>query len=315
MTGLPRDTQPLDVSALLSLHEAAGARLRAGEVPPSPLTFGDVPGEYRAGLEGCALFDDTDRGRVDVRGDEAAVFLQRILASDVRSVSPGSGQPSLLLSSRGKVLFAFDLFRDPDGAWLSIAAGRAPALLAALDTYLFAEKVKLSDSTAQHAPLALTGPRTPAVVHAATGIDVPPADHAWVRGPFGAGEVVVARVTVAGSSGCLVDAGPELAAELWTRLRKSGATPAGIIARDSLRVEAGQALYGEDVDENVYPQEARLEDAFSLSKGCFIGQEVVAKIDTYGGLNKRLVALKISHDDPVQISSATKKASAAISAS
>ena len=62
---------------------------------------------------------------------------------------------------------------------------------------------------------------------------------------------------------------------------------------------ADKAEPGVDVDENVYPQEARLEDAFSLTKGCYIGQEVVAKIDTYGGLNKRLVALRISHDDPV----------------
>ena len=293
--------RPLEKSALLSLHEAAGARLRTGGGPATPLTFGDVPGEYRAGLEGCAVFDETDRGRVDVVGDEAAIFLHRILASDVRVLAAGAGQPSLLLSSRGKVLFAFDLFRSAEGAWISVAAGRAEALLAAFDTYLFAEKVKLANATARHAPLALVGPRAPAVVRSVTGIDVPAEDHAWIRGGFQGGEAIVARTTVAGSTGCLVDAGPERAAELWTRLRDAGATPAGVIARDILRVEAGQGLYGEDVDDSVYPQEARLESAFSLSKGCFIGQEVVAKIDTYGGLNKRLVALRISHDDPVPV--------------
>ena len=68
---------------------------------------------------------------------------------------------------------------------------------------------------------------------------------------------------------------------------------------DILRVEAGAARAGDDVDDTIYPQEARLERAFSLDKGCYIGQEVVAKIDTYGGLNKRLVALSVSHDDPV----------------
>jgi len=73
----------------------------------------------------------------------------------------------------------------------------------------------------------------------------------------------------------------------------------GRIAWDSLRAEAGVAQPGEDIDENVYPQEARLEHAFSLDKGCYIGQEVVAKIDTYGGLNKRLCLLSVNHDDPV----------------
>ena len=96
-----------------------------------------------------------------------------------------------------------------------------------------------------------------------------------------------------------LDAGPEHAEALWRALIAAGAQPAGLVVHDSLRVEAGMAEHGVDVDENVYPQEARLEPAFSLDKGCYIGQEVVAKIDTYGGLNKRMVGLRVSHDDPV----------------
>ena len=79
----------------------------------------------------------------------------------------------------------------------------------------------------------------------------------------------------------------------------AGATPVGLVARDILRCEAGVAAHGVDITDDVYPQEARLDHAFSLEKGCYIGQEVVAKIDTYGGLNKRLMALAVSHDDPV----------------
>lgn len=289
----------MELSALESLHEAAGARLRSGTGTAVPLSFGDVPAEYRAGIEGSALFDETGRGRIDVRGEDAVVFLHRILASDVRSLAEGAGQESLLLSSKGKVLFGFDLFRTGDGAWLSLPPGSAPGLLAALDTYLFAEKVRIEDSTSTHAPLALAGPASGEIVRSAVGIEVPAADHAWVRGAWRGREVRIARLPVAGSPGALVDAGPEGAAELWSALKEAGARPAGLVAHDCLRVEAGRALHGEDVDENVYPQEARLEHAFSLTKGCFVGQEVVAKIDTYGGLNKRLVALRISHDDPV----------------
>jgi folate-binding protein YgfZ len=72
-----------------------------------------------------------------------------------------------------------------------------------------------------------------------------------------------------------------------------------VAVRDMRRVERGRALLGVDVDENVYPQEAGLEAAFALDKGCYIGQEVVAKIDTYGGLNKRLTTLRVDHSDPV----------------
>ncbi len=289
----------MEPSALTALHEAAGARLRSGAGTALPLTFGDVPTEYRAGVEGCALFDETDRGRIDVRGEDSAAFLHRILASDVRGLGEGEGQPSLLLSSKGKVLFGFDLFRTADGAWLSVPAGDVPGLLAALDTYLFAEKVRFADATPTFAPLALAGPAAERVVREAVGVELPAREFSWSRAAWRSHEIRLARLPVAGSPGALLDAGPELAAELWEALRGAGATPAGLVARDCLRVEAGVALPREDVDENVYPQEARLESAFSLTKGCYVGQEVVAKIDTYGGLNKRLVALRISHDDPV----------------
>jgi folate-binding protein YgfZ len=99
--------------------------------------------------------------------------------------------------------------------------------------------------------------------------------------------------------GCLLDAGPELVEALWDALVAAGATPVGLVVRDSLRVEAGRALAGVDVDDNVYPQEAGLDEAFALDKGCYVGQEVVAKIDTYGGLNKRLLTLRVEHSDPL----------------
>ncbi len=67
-----------------------------------------------------------------------------------------------------------------------------------------------------------------------------------------------------------------------------------------MRLEAGVPLFGADVDAQVYPQEAGLMDAFALDKGCYVGQEVVAKIDTYGGLNKRLLTLRIDHSDPLR---------------
>jgi aminomethyltransferase len=285
-------------SILLPQHEAAGARLSAGDAREL-LTYGDVPAEYREAQTEAALFDETTRGRIAVRGADAAVFLHRLLANDVRGLADGGVQRGLLLSSKGKVLFDFELLRDADTFHLSLPAERAPALLKALDTYLFAEKVVLTDESALTAPLAVCGPRTDEIVRVATGLAAAPAEHTCVRGAFAGGEVRAWSSVVAGSRGCVLDAGPERAAALWSALARAGARPAGVVVRDVLRVEAGMALSGADIDENVYPQEARLERAYSLTKGCYVGQEVVAKIDTYGGLNKRLVALKLPHDDPV----------------
>jgi folate-binding protein YgfZ len=257
-----------------------------------------VPAEYRAALDSCALFDETDRGHLQITGEEGVGFLHRILASDVRALLPGSGQRSLLLSSKGKVLFDFDLFRGEGSHWISAPAGSAAGLAGALENYHFAEKIRI-EIRGDHAPMTVCGPESAQIVRKLLGVPAPTDDHAWTQGRFGNGDVLLSRVHFAGSPGLRLDAGPAQAAEIWNALREAGATPAGIVARDCLRVEAGAALYGEDIDENVYPQEARLEAAFSLTKGCYVGQEVVAKIDTYGGLNKRLMALRVSHDDPV----------------
>lgn len=289
----------MNQSALLALHAAAHARMRADADPPQVLTYGDVPAEYRAAQEGACLFDETDRGRIDVTGGEAVAFLHRITANDVRGLLPGRGSRNLLLSSKGKVLFDFDLSRADDGASLSVPHGSVRALLGALDMYLFAEKVVLQDTSAEHAPIAICGPQAADIVARVSGAPAPSGDHDWVRGTRGSQALTIVRLPVAGSPGFRLDAGSAGAVPLWEKLRDAGARPAGVVARDSLRIEAGSALFGVDIDENVYPQEARLEPAFSLAKGCYIGQEVVAKIDTYGGLNKRLVALRISHDDPI----------------
>jgi len=294
-----RRETPLNESILLEQHEAAGARLSPHGAATPVLSFGDVPGEYRAGIESAALFDESQRGLLRLGGRDQRSFLHRLLANRVRELAPGQGNANLLLSSKGKVLFDFELWVEAEATWLSCAPGRAAALAAALDVYLFSEDVKIEDRSAQSAPLTLCGPQAGRLLEELLGQAVPEelGSHAALR--FGEAPLRVARCAVAGSAGWLLDAGPAATPALWKALCAAGARPVGLAARDSLRVEAGAATFGVDVDENVYPQEARLERSFSLDKGCYIGQEVVAKIDTYGGLNKRLVGLKLSGDEPV----------------
>jgi aminomethyltransferase len=289
-------------SPLLELHREAGARLAERPEAPgfdAPLTFGDVPAEVRACHTGAALFDAGDRGSVLVQGKDAASFLHRLLANDVRGLAPGSGNRNLLLSAKGKVRFDFDLAALESGFALGVQPGRAAPLLAALDVYLFNDDVHLSDETERTAPLELAGPRAASLARAVLGSEPPSAPHAFADAPWRGGAVRVTPLSVAGGPGLRLDGGPALARELWEALRAAGAAPAGIVARDFARVERGAALTGVDVSDDVYPEEAGLTDAFSLEKGCYIGQEIVAKIDTYGGLNKRLLVLRVSHDDPV----------------
>ncbi|MBL8861402.1 MAG: aminomethyltransferase family protein [Planctomycetes bacterium] len=287
----------MNTPLLLELHRAAGARLR--EDPAEVLTFGDVPAEYAAATQGAALLDATTLGAVEARGLDAVDFLHRITANDVRGLAAGRVARNLLLSSKGKVLFDFETERGAEGLRLVLAAARAPALADALELYHFTEKVAFEVTSERLAPLEVVGPRAAEVVRAVSGLATEPAPGTWTAARFEGAALSVTATGVAGSPGFRLDAGPERAAALWRALAAAGARPIGVVAREILRIEACCAAWGADVDEQVYPQEARLERAFSLTKGCYTGQEVVAKIDTYGGLNKRLTALRVAHDDPV----------------
>ncbi len=297
----------MQTSPLRDQHSRAGALLAPPHAPTAVVTFGDVPAEYAAAREGALLLDATERGLVALPGRDTEGFLHRLLANRVKGLAVGTGNGNLLLSSKGKVQHTFDLARVGEDLFeASTPPGDAARLIASLDRYLFSEDTTLRDATEEHAPLELVGPRAAAIVSAVLGAGaLPPAAsdaslHPFVTlpsTPFGA--VRVTALPIAGSPGLRLAAAPEHCAALWAALAANGAQPGGLVAFDALRAEHVVGTFGQDITEDVYPQEARLEASFALDKGCYIGQEVVAKIDTYGGLNKRLLLLRVDHDDPI----------------
>jgi len=292
----------MNASPLLKTHADAGARLAVAPGRETPtevlLTYGDVPAEYIAATTGALLLDQGDRGLVEVRGEEALEFLHRVTANRVKGLVRGEGNRGLLLTGKGKIVEEYDLAVTLHGFRLSTPPERAPKLIAALDMYLFAEDVQLTDLTESYAPLVVIGPRASAVLAEVLGLDaeliaeVQP-QH-WIAAELpslSANPLYVTRTTAAGREGFRLEATPEDAPALWQALTEAGAHPGGLAIFDILRAEACVPQFGVDVDDTIYPQEARYDDAFNLDKGCYIGQEVVAKIDTYGGLNKCLFAL------------------------
>lgn len=292
----------MNASPLLPHHAEAGARLAVAPGRETPtevlLTYGDVPAEYRAATQAALVLDQGDRGLVEVRGADALEFLHRIIANRVKGLVRGEGNRNLLLSPKGKILEEFDLAVTLHGFRLITPPGRAKHLVAALDMYLFGEDVQLVDRTDAYAPLVVMGPKASSVLGEVFGLEPDFLDEMkprfWVASEVPSlahNPLFVTRIKCAGRNGWRLEASPEDAPELWRRITEAGAHPGGLAIFDILRTEALVPLFGVDIDDNIYPQEARYEDAFSLEKGCYIGQEVVAKIDTYGGLNKRLFGL------------------------
>ncbi len=286
------------MSRLEALHQAENARLAPPGAPLPVLVHRSVPGEYEAATSDWVVFDRSTLGTLSISGKDATSFLIRILAGPVRTLEPGQGGRNMLLSSKGKVQHLFEMAAVADGFHCTTAPGTTAGLMAGLDMYLFGEDVKLEDLGAETAHLDVVGPKAPEKLAALLGTDLPQGLNTHRNVDWQGRELTITHLSVAGCPGYRLATHPDSLADLWSALTSAGATPAGLAVYDSLRGENLSAEWGVDIDDTVYPQEANLQDAFSLTKGCYIGQEVVAKIDTYGGLNKRLLLLK-APDAPV----------------
>ncbi|MFT5461659.1 MAG: folate-binding protein YgfZ [Planctomycetota bacterium] len=268
-----------------------------------PADHGNAVAELAAANSGAALFDASARGQLLLTGSDSGDLLQRILAGDVRSLAAGQIQENLLLTPKGRVRFSFTVERHGDVFRLSTAPGDAGDLAKALDAFVFAEDVTFEEASAAHAPLELLGPGAAKILEALIGspMDLAPGSHAEFT--WNGATLAVAHCRVLGANGWRLDAAAEGVAALWQALAECGATPAGLDAREALRTQNVAALVGvelpSDGEQAPYPQEALLEDAFSLAKGCYVGQEVVAKLDTYGGLNRKLTAFEVDSREPI----------------
>ncbi|HKB15221.1 MAG TPA: hypothetical protein VKF62_04110, partial [Planctomycetota bacterium] len=274
----------VDPATLLS---RLGARFREGS---DPADFGDPAAEVRAAGSTLAAGLLPWVGLVRVGGTEAVSFLQRLLSCDLRDLAPGASAPGCLLSPNGRALAVVLALRTEEEVLLEVEAPFAPPLAQALERYRFAEAVEIADRSATVSWLVLLGPRAPDALRA-IGIAEPPAGGTHASTARGDGRVLRADRLGAPDFRLLVPR--EQAVPLLERLLAAvpAAKPIGTVALEHLRIRAGDPRPGLDLDDSVYPEEAGLEAALSTSKGCYPGQEVVAKIRTYGGAKRRLVVV------------------------
>ena len=259
--------------------------------------YGDPIAEERAFTAGAALVDRSARGAVLVDGPDALKFLQSLLSQDIHALADGQGAHALLLQPQGKLDTDLRFLRVGDTAWLDCEVGRAEGLAASLRRFKIRIKAEVTDRTGEWGCLMLRGPEVAALLEAAGAPPLPDELHAHV--PWG-GEARLVRADWPGGPAGADVVGPvsELAG-IWAALVQAGFTPAGLTAYEAARVAAGVPRQGWDIDEKTIPQEAFLElDAVSFTKGCFLGQELVCRIDTRGHVNRLLRGLRI---DPASI--------------
>lgn len=242
--------------------------------------------EYRALRETCAVVDRSDAGRIELIGADRQRFANAYLTCEVKALAPGNGAYGFLTSSQGRILSDVVVLALEDRLWMEVAPGQEGPIADHLKKYILADRVEVRP-LADAVPVSLIGPRAADVL----GTDT--SDPAWAHGPR----------TVLGTEVRLQRGGPAVpwnytlwvaaseAPRLIEKLEGEGARRAGFEALEILRVEKGLPRFGRDYGPENFPQETGLEEAVSYTKGCYLGQEVVARIHYRGGVQKMLRGL------------------------
>lgn len=261
----------------------------------------DVEAEYRAAKEGAVVHDSSHTGRVKATGADVLDLLHRISSNDVGSLQPGQGAPTVLITDKGRILDLVTVLNMGDHILLLTSPQAQEPVIQWVDTYTIVDDVVLEDVTATTAMFSLLGPQSASLLSRVTGLDLESFEpYQSAQATIANMECHVVRRDLAGLPQFEVVVTSEHAWVVWREMFGDGAVPLGLEASEVLRVEAGVPAYGRELDEAYNPLETGLWGSISFTKGCYIGQEVVARLDTYQKVQRHLVSLGFSDDTPVR---------------
>ena len=263
---------------------------RPGAVPAQGIDagvaahYGDPYAEQRALARAAGLVDRSHRGVVRITGEDRLSWLNTLTTQDLAHLEPGSAAQALLLSPQGHIEHHLTLVDDGTAVWAHVEPGTAAELLAFLESMRFLLRVEPADVTGDYAVLTLMGPERPGT----------PPDGAVAAMPDSFGtDLVVPR---------------DRLAEVAAAAEHGGAAVAGLAAYEALRIAAHRPRFGLDTDHRTLPHEVGwIETAVHLNKGCYRGQETVARVHNLGHPPRRLIMLHLDgsedrmpeHGDPV----------------
>ena len=260
--------------------------------------FSSVEEEHAAIHGAVAAVDRSARLRVVFAGANAAETLTGLLTNDVLALRPGAGQYAAALTPKGKVIADVRIFARNGDFVVDAGAAAAPGFSAMVRKFVNPRLARFSDVSGSLRTIGVFGPRARTVLAAALGADgaalaeLAPYHHATLA--LDGAQVFAAAVPDLGVEGFDLFVPEGSASALWARLVASGAVSAGSLAADIARIEAGRPLWGVDMDETTLAAEANLDalGGVSYTKGCYTGQETVARVHFRGHVNRSLRAVR-----------------------
>ena len=266
-----------------------------------PMYYGAAEAEYAAVRQHVGVADLSHRGMLRIIGEDRVKWLQSLISNDILSLSPGQGVYSAFLTHKGKMLSYFRVYMQPESILVEDVGEIGDTTFQALRKFLlYGTNAKMEQGSGAWGLLLVSGPKAADLIKAAFGADVGTLKPlAFIAQEIGGRQALLIRTEETGETDIEIIIPTEGLNAAWERLWAAGTSlglrAVGAEVREVLRIEAGLPKAGADLTEEVGPLEASLEGkAFSLTKGCYPGQEVVARMDTYGSIRRRMVGLALS---------------------
>jgi folate-binding protein YgfZ len=284
------------MQSLRAQQIAAGATFTSVEGKEIPLSYGNDSIAQTAIQTSVAVYDRSHWGRVQIGGADRLRFLHNQTTNDFNQQQPGQGCDTVFITSTARTIDLVTAYVLEDSVLLLTSPGYSQRLISWMDRFIFfADKVELKDVTDSTAAFSLIGPDSDRVIQqlgAAALIGQPHASHAVI--PVGTAEVRVAVGSGLTNPGYTLFTSSEQADALWQQLTAAGAVPMGEQVWQQLRIEQGRPAPASELTDDYNPLEAGLWHTISLSKGCYIGQETIARLHTYRGVKQQLWGVRLT---------------------
>lgn len=264
-----------------------------------PLDYGDTKAEYQAALNGVVLMDRSHEGRLESAGRDRIDLIQRISTNDLAAMPAGGGRPTILTNPHGRIIDRLIIYNQGETALITTEPGRGQAAQKYLQHQVFFnDEVQLRDLAGDTRQFVLHGPAAAEVVKALSGQTSNWDSLACFRARIGEAEVIFVehKPFSGGHWGIIV---PNQHAQMaWQAITEAGQAygliPAGSLTYNALRIRAGRPGVGRELSTDYIPLEAGLWDEVSFSKGCYTGQEIIARMESRNRLAKTMVKLELT---------------------
>ncbi len=283
------------IQELHNIQQSSGATFEPVAEAMVPASFGNDGEAIQAARQSVALVDLSHWGRLVISGDDRLRYLHNQSTNDFQRLQPGQGCDTVFVTSTARTIDLATAYALEDAVLVLVSPNRRQQMLEWLDRFIFPmDQVELKDVTGESATYSLIGPESEALLNK-LGVEMPIGE-AYASHKLLTLDTVEVRVAVGSGlalPGYTLIVPADNAAKLWQRLTEAGAIPMGDRIWEQLRIEQGRPVPDYELTEDYNPLEAGLWQTISFEKGCYIGQETIARLNTYQGVKQQLWGVRL----------------------